>query len=200
MDETKMPDVGKRIRTLRERQGLSLRALARRSGLSVNAISLIERGNNSPTVSSLHQLANALNVPIIDFFQDGAKHGVIFLRPAARLRSEAAGITLESLGTGLRNQQSEPFLITVAPGAGNLDQPITHAGEEFVFCLQGVLTYKVAERVYSLTEGCSLLFNATLVHGFSNDGDEPALILIVFHTADGGHLARRLHMDMDEGR
>ncbi len=45
------PNVGQRIRTIRERQRLSLRALAERSGLSFNAISLIERGENSPTVS-----------------------------------------------------------------------------------------------------------------------------------------------------
>lgn len=200
MPETEMPDVGKRIRTLRERQGLSLRALSRRSGLSLNAISLIERGNNSPTVSSLHLLANALHVPIIDFFQDGAQHGIIFLQPDDRLRTAAGGITLESLGTGLRNQQSEPFLVTVVPGAGDLDQPITHGGEEFVFCLEGMITYEVAGREYTLAQGCSLLFNATLAHAFSNHGDVPAVLLMVFHTTDGGHLARRLHMDTDEGR
>ena len=61
-------NVGQRIRTIRERQGLSLRAVAERCGLSLNAISLIERGENSPTVSSLHHLATALNVPITRFF------------------------------------------------------------------------------------------------------------------------------------
>ena len=181
------------MRALREQQGLSLRALARLSGLSLNAISLIERGTNSPTVSSLHLLANALNVPITDFFQDGAQHAVIFLRPEERLRTEARGIALESLGSGLRNQQAEPFLVTVQPGSGNIDQPITHAGEEFVFCLQGEANYKVGEQVYPLQVGCNLLFNAALPHGFNNEGDEPAVLLMVFHTAEGGHLARRLH-------
>jgi transcriptional regulator with XRE-family HTH domain len=197
MTGSEKPDVGQRVRTLRERQGLSLRALARRSGLSLNAISLIERGANSPTVSSLHLLAGALSVPITDFFQDGSQQAVIFLRPAERLRTEAGGITLESLGSGLRNQQVEPFLFTVHPGSGNIEQPITHGGEEFVYCLQGEIAYKVGERVYALEAGCSLLFNAALSHGFSNRSKKPALLLMVFNTAEGGHLARRLHINND---
>jgi len=188
------PAVGQRIRTLREQQGLSLRALSRRSGLSLNAISLIERGTNSPTVSSLHLLAGALNVPITDFFQDGSQQAVIFLKPAERLRTEAGGIILEGLGSGLRNQQTEPFLFTIQPGSGNIDQPITHGGEEFVYCLQGEVDYKIGERVYLLEAGSSLLFNAALPHGFGNKSDEPARLLMVFHTAEGGHLARRLHL------
>ncbi len=191
------PDVGKRIRSLRGQQGLSLRALAKRSGLSLNAISLIERGTNSPTVSSLHLLAGALNVPITDFFQDGSQQAVIFLKPVERLRIEAGGLTLESLGRGIRNQQVEPFLITIEPGSGNIDQPITHGGEEFVYCLQGEAAYKVGQQVYTLDVGCSLLFDASLPHGFSNKGEKPARLLMVFHTAEGGHLARRLHINVD---
>ena len=197
MTGSEKPDVGRRIRTLRVQQGLSLRALARRSGLSLNAISLIERGTNSPTVSSLHLLAGALNVPITDFFQDGSQQAVIFLKPAERLRTEAMGITLESLGSGIPNQKVEPFLITVQPGSGNIDQPITHGGEEFVYCLQGEVDYKVGEQVYALEAACSLLFDAALPHGFSNKSDMPALLLMVFYTAEGGHLARRLHISND---
>ncbi|GAH10014.1 unnamed protein product, partial [marine sediment metagenome] len=167
--------------------------LAQRSGLSLNAISLIERGTNSPTVSSLHLLAGALNVPITDFFQDGSQQTVIFLKPETRLRTEAGRITLESLGSGLPNQQLEPFLFTVHQDTGNIDQPITHAGEEFVYCLKGEVAYKVGDRVYPLEAGYSLLFSAALPHGFSNKGEKPATLLMVFNTAEGGHLARRLH-------
>ena len=70
MIEQAEPNVGQRIRMLRDQRKLSLRALADRCGLSINAISLIERGENSPTVSSLHVLATALGVPITDFFEE----------------------------------------------------------------------------------------------------------------------------------
>jgi transcriptional regulator with XRE-family HTH domain len=63
-------DVGGRLRDIRQERGLSLRALSEVCGLSVNAISLIERGISSPSVSSLQRLAVALDVPITAFFTD----------------------------------------------------------------------------------------------------------------------------------
>jgi transcriptional regulator with XRE-family HTH domain len=188
------PNVGQRIRTIRERQGLSLRAVAERCGLSLNAISLIERGENSPTVSSLHHLATALNVPITCFFEDAQEQTTVFVQPQIRLRSEANGITLESLGLGLRNQQLEPFLLTVAPGANNLDQPISHPGEELVYCLEGEIVYYVAEQAYRLIQGFSLLFQATQAHCFHNDTETVAKLMLVFHASEGSHLGRPLHL------
>ncbi|MFZ2097760.1 MAG: helix-turn-helix transcriptional regulator, partial [Anaerolineales bacterium] len=80
MSENSEPNVGMRLRSLREEQGLSLRALAERCGLSINSISQIERGENSPTVSSLHRLATALKVPIATFFQDETKQTIVFVK------------------------------------------------------------------------------------------------------------------------
>lgn len=189
------PDVGQRIRRIREQQRLSLRALAKRCGLSINAISLIERGENSPTVSSLHLLATALGVSITDFFEDEHEQAVVFVRPAARLRSEADGISMESLGIGLRNQQLEPFLVSVASGKGTIDQPIIHPGEEFVYCLEGEVEYCVGNEIYRLEPGCSLLFQAAQPHCFRNATKVPARLMMVFDTGEGGHLARRLHLE-----
>ena len=192
--ERQEPAVGARIRALREEQALSLRALAERCGLSANAISLIERGENSPTVSSLHLLARALGVSITDFFESDREEAVVFVRPDARLRSASNGVVMESLGIGLRNQQLEPFLLTLDPGSGNLDQPVAHPGEEFVYCLRGSLEYAVKDRVYKLEPGCALLFDAGLDHCFCNVSDQPAVVLMVFSAAQGAHLARRLHL------
>ena len=191
---TQEPAVGQRIRSLREEQGYSLRALAERCGLSANAISLIERGENSPTVSSLHLLAQALRVSITDFFEIDHEEAVVFVPPDTRLRTAANGIIMESLAIGLRNQQLEPFLITVAPNSGNLDQPVSHAGEEFVYCLEGTLEYAIRDRVYHLNSGTALLFDAQLDHCFSNVGASPAVVLMIFCAGEGTQLARRLHL------
>jgi transcriptional regulator with XRE-family HTH domain len=194
LTDASKPDVGQQIRTIREKQALSLRALAERCGLSVNAVSLIERGENSPTVSSLHRLATALDVPITDFFREAYEQPVVFVEPAQRLRSEIKGIRMESLGTGLRNQQLEPFLITVAPGAGTRDEPVTHPGEEFVYCLSGEIAYCVQDEVYWMTAGTSLLFDATRPHCFYNGADAPATLVVVFQAGSALDLARKRHL------
>jgi transcriptional regulator with XRE-family HTH domain len=189
--------VGPRIRSIREQQKVSLRALADRCGLSANAISLIERGENSPTVSSLQRLAAALDVPITDFFEEQHEQAVVFVRPEQRLRSQVDGIRLESLGIGLRNQQVEPFLMTVEPGAGTLEEPITHPGEEFVLCLDGEIEYCVNDRIYRLDAGCSLLFEAAQPHCFRNATAAPAYLIVMFVVGEGArHLGRQRHLEV----
>jgi len=150
--------VGRCIRELRTQKGLSLRALAELSGLSTNAISLIERGDNSPTVSSLHNLATALAVPITAFFEQKLDGQVIHLKKSRRPTSETAGVRMENLGSGLPNQQIEPFLMTIQPGGSSTSGQITHSGEELVYVLRGSLVCRINEEEYPLEEGDSLLF------------------------------------------
>lgn len=192
------PNVGQRIRDLREKQGLSLRALSELAGLSTNAISLIERGENSPTVSSLHLLATALGVAIADFFTDSGEQRAVLVRQSARLRAETYGIVMESLGSGLPEQRLAPFLVTLQPGAGNIDQPVSHPGEEMVLCLSGSVQYMLHDQIYHLAAGDSLIFDATQPHCFCNNSTKPAQFVLVFNARGGGNLARQLHVEATE--
>jgi len=192
MDKS-VPNVGPRIRTIRESHGLSLRALAERCSLSVNAISLIERGENSPTVSSLHTLATALGVGITDFFEDSLDREVVFVGRDRRLATQGTGLVMESLGIGLRNQQLEPFLVTVEPRSCDATESIVHPGQEFVYCLAGEICYHVGDESYCMVSGDSLLFDATQPHHFQNVSDAPAQLLLIFQAVAGGHLARQRH-------
>jgi len=188
-------NVGLRIRKLREQHGFSLRTLAERSGLSINAISLIERGENSPTVSSLHVLASALGVKITDFFEDANEQAVVYVKRNRRLVSQANGVVMESLGIGLRNQQMEPFLATIDPPMVSANELIAHPGQEFVYCVAGEIEYQIGSQSYLLMPGDSLLFEAAQPHCFRGLGELPATILLVFQVTEGSHLARQYHLD-----
>ena len=185
--------VGQRIRELRTKQGLSLRALAKLSRLSTNAISLIERGDNSPTVSSLHSLASALAVPITAFFEQQGNGQVIHLKKDRRPMSETAGVRMENLGSGLPNQQIEPFLMTIEPGGSSTSSQITHPGEEFVYVMSGTLLCTINDREFGLEEGDSLLFMATQPHISRNLGTTAAQILIIFQPMVGQVMAHQHH-------
>lgn len=197
MNNPSEPKVGVRLRTLREKQGLTLRALGERCGLSINTISLIERGENSPTVSSLHRLATALDVPITDFFQEVAHQTVVFNKRDMGLRSQSHGACMESLGIGLFDQQLEPFRMTIQPGAGNINDPISHSGEEFVHCLEGEIVYSIEDRMYRLEQGDSLLFDATQQHAYCNPLQVPVSILLVFQASQDRHKVQQLHLALE---
>ena len=194
MSSSNEPNVGLRIRSFRDRQGLTLRVVAERCGLSINAISQIERGENSPTVSTLHRLATALNLSITDFFNEESAQTIVFVKRNQGLSTTGGRISMESLGIGLRNQRLEPFRMMVRPGSGNLDDPISHSGEEFIHCLQGEVDCIVADKTYLLEQGDSLLFEATQPHAYYNPTGEPAMVLLIILATHDRQLVRQLHL------
>jgi transcriptional regulator with XRE-family HTH domain len=178
-------DVGRQLRKLRTESGLSIRALAESSGLNVNTLSLIENGKTSPSVSTLQQLAAALEVPITTFFEtDIPKNSISYLKAGQRPRGSFAHGTLEDLGAGLTLHGGQPLLVTLEPKANSGPTPIVHTGHEFVFCLEGHLSYTIEDRTYPLEPNDSLLFEAHLPHSWQNVGETPSRSLLVMCPAD----------------
>ena len=60
--------LGKRIKKLREKIGLTQEKLAERAGLSLDFIGKIEVNINKPGLKSLIKIANALDIHIKDLF------------------------------------------------------------------------------------------------------------------------------------
>src|SRR5262245_34489520 len=60
--------IAERVRDLRVAQGLSLEGLATKSGVSRSMISLVERGESSPTAVVLDKLATGLGVVLASLF------------------------------------------------------------------------------------------------------------------------------------
>ena len=182
-----MPDVhvGARLRTLRNEMGLSLRALAELSGLNVNTLSLIENGRTSPSVSTLQQIAQTLQVPISTFFevQNDLKR-VVYQKGGQRPRATFLHGTLEDLGAGMQRFGAEPLIITLNPHADSGKTPIVHTGREFVFCLEGLVAYCVEDQTYLLEAGDSLMFEAYLPHRWRNHTTTPARMLLVLCPMD----------------
>ena len=174
MSEKEAPsvDVGLRLKELRERRGISLRELSRLSGLSTNTLSTIERGQSSPSVSTLYRLVDALNVPISSVFQNESRREAIVFRSA----SERAQVPFpQGLWEGLGGEafvgNVQPFMLSLESGANSGQHRIVHTGHEFVICLQGELEYEIGDQHYLMKAGDSLLFAARLEHRWRNPGN-----------------------------
>ena len=76
--------IAERVRELRAAQGLSLDALASKSGVSRSMISLIERGESSPTAVVLEKLAAGLGVTLASLFDAPAAAAQAPSGPVAR--------------------------------------------------------------------------------------------------------------------
>ncbi|MDO7785827.1 helix-turn-helix domain-containing protein [Desulforamulus aquiferis] len=70
-------DIGKRIRTLRDYQGLSMNELARRSGVSQSGLSLIESGQRQPTFDVIERICTGLGITLQDLLNEDATTNVM---------------------------------------------------------------------------------------------------------------------------
>jgi transcriptional regulator with XRE-family HTH domain len=178
-------DVGSRLRMLRAGASLSIRALAEMSGLNVNTLSLIENGKTSPSVSTLQQLAGALGVPVTEFFvtEQGNKT-VVHQRSGQRPRAAFSHGVMEDLGAGMARFGAEPLIVTLEANADSGKNPIVHTGREFVYCLDGHVTYTVDTEKHLLEPGDSLFFEAYLPHRWKNADAMPSRVLLVLCSLD----------------
>jgi transcriptional regulator with XRE-family HTH domain len=172
--------VGQLLRQLREERGISIRELSRISGLSANALSMIERGLTSPSVSTLYRLTDALNVPITALFrQDQGQKAIVFRAVTERTRVPFPLGVWEGLGGEAFTGRMQPFMLTLESGAESGPEKIVHTGSEFVMCVRGNLEYEVEGKLFPLGAGDSLLFAARLAHRWRNPGKTVTNAIVV---------------------
>ncbi len=162
--------IGRRVKLLRQRLQLTATELAAEAGLSPGMLSKIENGGTSPSLSTLKALARALNVPMTSFFADfeerrdcsyvRAGQGVLIER-----RGTKSGHRYELLGHSISGDiVVEPYLITLSEDA----EPYAlfqHDGVEFIYMLSGKVIYRHADKLYPMSAGDALFFDAGAPHG-----------------------------------
>jgi transcriptional regulator with XRE-family HTH domain len=186
--------VGQRLREIRGIRGLYLRALAESSGLNINTLSLIENEHTSPSVSTLQQLAQSLQVSITEFFQ--TNHGskkLVHQKQGKRPRVAFKHSAMEDLAAGMPRFGAEPIIVTLEPDADSGKKPIVHTGRELVYCLNGHIAYTVDNENYLLESGDSLIFEAYLPHQWKNIDSTPSSALLVLCPMDERDQPRERH-------
>ncbi|MFN2194562.1 MAG: helix-turn-helix domain-containing protein [Anaerolineales bacterium] len=179
IEELPHQNIGQKIRELRIAKNFSLRDLSERCGLSINAISRIERGENSPTVKSLQRLADGLDIAVVSLFELPRQCSVVYTSGSNTIRNQLTGVLVENLAYGLLNQQVEPLRVTSDPQFGIDEETFIHYGQEFVYCITGYIEYCIDNELYFLNPGDSLMFDAGLKHSWKNVGEGQAVQLIL---------------------
>ncbi len=188
-------DVGGRLRQLRTERGKSMRALARESGLSTNALSMIERGRTSPSVSTLYKISDALEIPITAFFRlEPPKQEIVFCKSSQRKRVNFPDGIWEGLGGESFVGRVEPFMLTLEAGGESGPYGMLHTGHEFVMCLSGQIEYDVEDESYILNAGDSLMFAAQLRHRWRNLAQSTSTAIIVLAGFEQGERPSEFHL------
>lgn len=171
------PDLGRKLRQLRKRRGLSIANAARQAGISAGFLSAVELSRANASVATLQRVAAAYGTTVLELYNlHHASSRVV--RPSKReaLQTES-GVRMELLSTGTKMLES--MLIRVPPGTGS-DGAYTHQGEDFLYILKGTLEIWLDEvECHVLQEGDSFWFESDRGHRWFNPSDHETQIIWV---------------------
>ena len=179
--------VGQRIRSFREKLGMSVETLAQKCGIAENVITSIENGEVLPALGVLTKLSRALGQRLGTFMDDQFKPDPIITRAADLEATKVAGggmndlgYASQSLAVGKPDRHMDPFRIEFAADGVNDSQ--AHEGEELIICLAGEVELKYGKEVVTtLKPGDTAYYNAVVNHSLRALGGKPASIYgIVF--------------------
>lgn len=162
--------IGRQVRTLRKRLNLTVANVAKQAQLSSGMLSKIENGLTSPSLATLNALANALHVPVTSLFRGyEEQRDVTYIKNGEGLpierRGSGAGHQYQLLGHTIGKPYTiEPYVITISDKS-EVFPIFQHAGMELIYMLKGKVTYRHANKTYTLEPGDTLFFDAESSHG-----------------------------------
>lgn len=176
-------DVGLRLRTIREKQGLSQRQLAQRAGVTNGTISLIEQNRSSPSVASLRKVLQGIPMTLAEFFSEEGMPPVEQIFFSADELVELAGqtghqgsISFRQVGD-LRGRVLQVLHERYIPGADTGRAMLQHESEEGGVVIKGQIELTVGDKKQILKPGDAYLFDSRLPHRFRNLGAETCEII-----------------------
>ncbi len=183
-----------RVRALRMEQGLTLDALAAKSEVSRSMLSLIERGESSPTAVVLDKIATGLGVSLASLFDDGSAPPNPIARSADRVpwRDPATGYIRRNLSP--TNFPSPIHLVEVELPAGASVAYETGTRDvsihQQIWVQAGSIELALGDITYQLNEDDCLAMQLDAPTTFRNRTDQPARYLVVIVTEPGRALRR----------
>jgi len=178
--DTTIQVIGKTIKDLRSKLGLTLDQVADRSGCTPGFLSQVERNKAVPSITTLQAIAQALDVQVIDLFRDDV-HPTKLVRHDNRetFRFEGSAATYALLSGKFPYAGLAAFLMTITPAGEALptDEARAHPGEEFFYIMEGALRIWIGDGFYDLYPGDSAYFKSTTRHRLENRSNQPAVLL-----------------------
>jgi len=186
MDETK-ESPGDRIRRIRKERGLSIKDLSSRTGIDVAAMRRIESGETIPALGQLVRLGRALDMKMGYLISSGIDETMTVVhkderRPVSRYgesKSMLCGYYYESLAPEKAERFMEPFIVTLMPAEA--EDFSTHAGQEFLYVLEGEVEVQIGDRIDFLKPGDAAYYDSVEPHLVRCVGTAPAQIVAVLY-------------------
>jgi transcriptional regulator with XRE-family HTH domain len=181
--------VGQRIRDQRVAKGMTLQQLADITGLSKPLLSKIENGKVASPISTLSQIANALNLRLSDLMADQEpveeppKYVLIRNGDDKGEKIPYLGVFSKALAKEIPDKLMNPSILstfqTDLSFAGRQIVLFSHPGQEYLYVLEGEMDYVYGSERFKMKAGDSLYMDSSVPHGGVMVGKKPLKVLVV---------------------
>lgn len=180
--------LGEKIKSAREKQGLSIEDLSDRTGIELAILNQVEENQYVPPLGELIKLSKALAMKMGNFISTGEEPFTV-VRSDQRKAISRFGKNIpsrqeyfyEPLAPDKKDRFMEPFMVTLLPT--ETQELSQHDGQEFIFVLEGEMDVRIGKE-YSdvIRPGDAIYYDSTTPHLVKAHGDKPAKILAVLYT------------------
>ncbi len=174
------PDIGNKIRALRQQRQLTQEELADRCELSKGFISQVERNLASPSIATLTDMLECLGSSLKEFFSGFDEDKIVFSKEDMFVKEDED--TLKGAITWLipdaQKNRMEPILLEMDEGGESTLMP-PHEGEEFGYVLSGSVYLVMGGTRRRVRAGCSFCIHPREEHLLRNAGKTRAKVLWV---------------------
>ena len=191
---SEVPTLGALLRGVRNREGWTLKQMSEKSGIPVSTLSKVEHDRLTLTYDKLYQVAQRLGMRMSELFaesNDEAPAAITARRSLCDIdhavRVETQNYDYYFLCTDLRRKRMIPVVSKIrAKTSQEFGELVHHAGEEFVYVLNGRVTVNTEHYdTVTLEVGQSIYIDSSMGHAYlAAEGCDEATVLAVMSSAD----------------
>lgn len=170
------------IRSLREKNKLSLEELSKISGVSKSMLAQIERGEGNPTLSTLWKISNGMGVPFDALtVRPKTPYEIIKTCEIQPFLEDEGKVKNYSIFPDDENRRFAVYYLELEPGSYWQSEPHLRGTTEFITVFSGTLEIEAADKRFAVAKGESIRFKGDTVHSYRNVGRETVVLHMILY-------------------
>lgn len=164
--------IAKNLKSLREEKKLSLEKVAELSGVSKTMIGQIERGESSPTITTLWKIANGLKISFSSIINHPQPETIVITKNDCQILTEENERFRVYPYFPLQDERRfEIYSVEIDKEGVQISEPHIEGTEEYITVYEGELTIRVDDLEYVVQNGDSIKFRSDKPHSYQNSGN-----------------------------
>lgn len=175
--------IGERLKEIRTNRDLTLDDTAKITGVSKPMLGQIERGQSTPTITTLWKIATGLKVPLSSFLEEQQpEYTVVDIVQETAVSEDNGRMRAYPLFPYDPIRNAEIFYIEFDAGCKHISEKHNDGVEEYVLVRTGTLRLILNDQEIVIAKNQSIRFRADIPHSYHNPFDAPCTVYnIIFY-------------------